>query len=51
MNTIEELAEVERQLLSRDFLYDDPATYRDAVVALVRELQMRLATGRVRITA
>jgi len=41
--TTELLAELERRLMDRAFLYDDPQAFREGVGEALRELRLELA--------
>jgi hypothetical protein len=41
--TLEMLAELERRLVDRAFLYDDPQAFRDGVGEALRELRLELS--------
>jgi len=44
--TVELLVELERRLIDRAFLYDDPQAYREGVVQAMREVRVELAERR-----
>jgi hypothetical protein len=44
--TVELLVELERRLIDRAFLYDDPQAYREGVAQAMREVRVELSERR-----